>query len=184
MTELTSKYHAATSQFVDTRRLFQGPSLPPSNAVRPHVDPQDIQLPVDYYPARKGLTSFLFKLPLPSNAPSSLQFGTLASVMYRVKAGVEVFWRGQHRLVIDAHEIVVVESPSNDRMGEDVGAVVVSEGGKIWTHGRILDSYAIGGQVINCRLHVKNNSLKKVMPNVLLSGRHHTNFIPLTRSLA
>lgn len=168
LSELTSKHHAATSQFVDTRRFFQGPSLPPSNAVRPRYENtalDDSKLPVDYHPARKGITSFLFKLSLPSNAPSSLQFGgTLASVTYRLKAAAEVFWRGEHRLVTDVHSITVVESPLQGvgDTGEDVGVVVVSEGGKMWTHGRILDPFVVAGQTLTCRLHVKNNSLRKV----------------------
>lgn len=119
---------------------------------------------MDYLPARKGSTSFLFKLPLPSNAPSSLEFGgTLASVTYRLKAAAEVFWRGEHRLVVDVHDVMVVETPQDlDHKGEDVGVVVVGEGGKMWTHGRILDPFVIAGQTLTCRLHVKNNSLRKV----------------------
>lgn len=34
--ELTSRDHSATSTFLHTRRVFQGPGLPPSNAVQPH----------------------------------------------------------------------------------------------------------------------------------------------------
>lgn len=162
-TELTSKYHAATSQFIDTRRLFQGPSLPPSNAVRPRLEHQDGVIPIDYYPARKGITSFLFKLPLPANAPSSLKFGgNLASITYLLKAGAEVLWRGERRQVVDLHSITVVESPPVDD-GEDVGVVVVAEAGKVWTHGRVLEHIVIAGQPVTCRLHIKNNSLKKVL---------------------
>lgn len=147
--------------------FFRDLHSPPSNAVRPRSESSslgDNKIPVDYHPARKGFTSFLFKLPLPSNAPSSLQFGgTLASVTYRLKAAAEVFWRGEHRLVIDTHDIVVVESPQDlDHKGEDVGVVVVGEGGKMWTHGRILDPFVIAGQTLTCRLHVKNNTLRKV----------------------
>lgn len=92
-----------------------------------------------------------------------MQFGgALASITYHLKAGAETFWRGEHKTVIDAHSIVVVESPPLDQRGEDVGVVVVGEGGKVWTHARILDSFVVAGQNLTCRLHVKNNSQKKV----------------------
>lgn len=66
--------------------------------------------------------------------------------------------------MVDVHEIDVLESPDADdnQPGSDVGAVVVGEGGKIWSHGRILEPYAVSGKQLTCRLHVKNNSLKKV----------------------
>jgi hypothetical protein len=102
-------------------------------------------------------------LPIPPNSPSSLKFGgNLASITYLLKAGVEVFWRGERRQVVDCHDIVVVESPPADERGEDVGVVIVGEGGKVWTHGRVLEHVVIAGQPVTCRLHVKNNSLKKV----------------------
>ena len=144
--------------------MFQGPSLPPSNAVRPRLEHRDSVIPIDYYPARKGVTSFLFKLSLPANAPSSLKFGgNLASVTYLLKAGAEVFWRGERRQVVDLHDIVVVESPPVGQHGEDVGVVIVGEGGKVWSHGKVLERVVIAGQPVTCRLHVKNNSLKKVL---------------------
>lgn len=88
--------------------------------------------------------------------------GALASITYHLKAGAETFWRGEHRKVIDAMGIMVVESPPLDKRGEDVGVVAVGEGGKVWTHARILDSFVVAGQNLTCRLHVKNNSQKKV----------------------
>lgn len=98
----------------------------------------------------------------------------MASITYRLKAAAEVFWRGEHRLVVDVHDIVVVESPHDlDYRGEDVGVVVVGEGGKMWTHGRILDPFVVAGQTLTCRLHVKNNSLRKVGRVLVLTSFHH-----------
>lgn len=148
---------------METRLLFQGPSLPPSNAVRIRIERTDSALPPDYLPARKGRTSFFFKLPLPLSSPSSLQFGgNLASITYRLKASAEVVWKGEKRQVVDSNDLIVVESPEADEPGTNVGEVAVGEGGKIWAHGRILEQYAMAGQPLTCRLHVKNNSLKKV----------------------
>ena len=160
--ELTSKYHAATSTFLETVRIFQGPGLPPSNAVAPRSTNTEIDLPPNYHPARKGQTTFFFRFPLPASSPSSITFGNgLARVTYEAKAGVEVFWKGDRRMVVDCKEIDVVEALDEDAPGADLGRVVVGEGGRIWTHARIIGGMSISGRSACCELHVKNNSTRK-----------------------
>lgn len=144
-----------------------GPSLPPSNAVRPYNPRKDEALPPDYHPALKGKTSFFFKIALPKTSPATIQFGgPLASISYRAKAGAEAFWRGERRLVVDAQDVIVAECLEDEvqTRQDDLGAVVVGEGGKIWAHGRVMDTLVIAGQSVVCRVHVKNNSIKKVRP--------------------
>lgn len=199
-TELTSKYHASKSQFIEIKRFFQGefgpgftsnfvsklhwtrtvgPSLPPSNAVRPYDPRKDTALPPDYHPALKGKTLFFFKIAMPKTSPASIQFGgPLASISYRAKAGAEAFWRGDRRLVVDAHDIIMAESLDDEISArrEDLGAVVVGEGGKLWAHGRIMDTLVIAGQSVMCRLHVKNNSVKKVCCFGCTLVRHDSDF--------
>ena len=56
--ELSSQDHSATSTFFPSRRLFQGPGLPPSNAVFAHITPGDPPLLRHYYQARRGKSTF------------------------------------------------------------------------------------------------------------------------------
>ncbi|KAI9434382.1 hypothetical protein H4582DRAFT_1979556 [Lactarius indigo] len=61
--ELTPRDHSPTSTFKHTRRLYQGHSLPHPNAVLPVASERP--LPANYHQAWCGLTTFLFRLPLP-----------------------------------------------------------------------------------------------------------------------
>ncbi|KAF8885880.1 hypothetical protein CPB84DRAFT_1788037 [Gymnopilus junonius] len=162
--ELTSRDHSATSTFLHTRRLFQGEGLPPSNAVQAHTMPGDPPLPQHYYQARRGRSTFLFHIPIPASSPSALSFGSgLAKVRYELRASVGVYWKNEKRLVIDKHDIDVVESfPYNDvLMGKIPEAIVVGENGKIWMQGRIVGSVVEAGGVACLELQVKNHSNKK-----------------------
>lgn len=162
-TELTSRDHSATSTFLHTRRFFQGPGLPPSNAVQPHPLPGDPPVPTHYHTARRGITTFLFRLPLPASSPSAIDFGSgLAQVRYEVRATVGVAWKGENRLVFDKKPIDVVETFEEDLRGGDPEAVVVGENGRIWVQGRVIGGFMIAGQPGCVELQVKNHSSKKV----------------------
>lgn len=167
--ELTSKYHAATSTFIHSQRIFQGPSLPPSNAVLPRTAYDDPDLPASYYAARKGQTTFFFKFPLPTSSPSSIDFGNgLARIAYEIKAGAEVSWKGERRYVTDTKMIQVVESFS-ESMLDEVKTVAVGDGGRVWAQARVVDGLIVSGHQICCELHVRNNSSKKVSPTFMWS---------------
>ncbi|TFY83918.1 hypothetical protein EWM64_g96 [Hericium alpestre] len=126
--ELTSRDHSATSTFLHTRRLFQGPGLPPSNAVLPHPIAGNPPLPAHYHEARRGLTTFLFRLPIPSTSPSSIDFGFgLARIKYEVRATVGVSWKGENRLVVDRGEVDVAESYELDFDRIEPEGVIVGE---------------------------------------------------------
>ncbi|EIM90720.1 uncharacterized protein STEHIDRAFT_165243 [Stereum hirsutum FP-91666 SS1] len=148
--ELTSRDHSATSHFLHSRRLFQGPGLPPSNAVLPHplplpalpssppnastpYDPaltgeEPAPLPAHYFPSRRGSTTYLFKFPLPPSSPSSIEFGKgLARVRYEVRATVGVVWKEERRLVVVRREVDVVEGFREVRGGMEMG---IREGGE------------------------------------------------------
>ncbi|KAI0791168.1 hypothetical protein C8Q75DRAFT_756975 [Abortiporus biennis] len=159
--ELTSRDHSATSTFLHSKRIFQGPGLPPSNAVNTFQEAGDAPLPPNYYPARKGTTSFLFRLPLPPTSPSSINFGSgLANVRYEVRASVGASWKGDRRLVTDRKEVDVVEAYLPEYATEPE-AVVVSENGKLWAHGKLVGGVLIAGEPACVELHVKNHSTKK-----------------------
>lgn len=149
--------------FLHSRRFFQGPGLPPSNAVDSHTRTGDPPLPSGYYPARRGMTTFLFRFPLPPTSPSSINLSSgLAVVKYEVKASVGVAWKGENRLVVDKKSVEVAESFEEDSstgMGE---GVIVGESGRIWVQGRIVGGIVVAGQPTCIELHVKNLSAKKV----------------------
>ncbi|CDO75124.1 hypothetical protein BN946_scf185010.g49 [Trametes cinnabarina] len=160
--ELTSRDHSATSTFLQSRRLFQGPGLPPSNSVHPYPAPGDPPLPTNYYHARRGITTFLFQFPLPNSSPSSIDFGSgLARIRYEVRASVGVAWKGEKKLVTDKKGVDVVErfEPDFDRV--DSEGVIVGENGKIWMQGKVVGGFMVAGQPSCIELMVKNHSTKK-----------------------
>ncbi|KAJ7621716.1 hypothetical protein DFH06DRAFT_1232550 [Mycena polygramma] len=160
--ELTSRDHSATSTFLHSRRLFQGPGLPPSNAVQPHPVPGEPPFPSNYHQARRGQSTFLFKFPLPSSSPSSINFGgDLARVRYELRASVGVLWKGEKRLVTARDDIQVVECFNEDPSRPEPEGVVVGENGKIWAQGKIVGGVIVAGESGCVELQVKNHSTKK-----------------------
>src|SRR5262249_69013 len=142
--ELTSRAYSATSTFLHGRRLFQGPGLPPSNAVHPRTYPGDPNLPVDYLQARRGVSTFLFRFPIPSSSPSAINFGNgAARVRYEVRASVSVAWKGEKRLVTDKKEIDVVEIYEDhfDRIHPE--GVIIGENGKFWAQARVIGAVLV-----------------------------------------
>ncbi|TBU56615.1 hypothetical protein BD310DRAFT_907616 [Dichomitus squalens] len=160
--ELTSRDHSATSTFLHTRRLFQGPGLPPSNSVHPFPSPGDPPLPSNYYHARRGITTFFFQIPLPESSPSSIEFGSgLARLRYEVRASVGVSWKGENKLVTDKKPVDVVELFEDDLVRGAAEGIVVGENGKIWMQGKVLGGFMVAGQPACIELQVKNHSTKK-----------------------
>ena len=176
--ELTSRDHAATSTFLNIHRLFQGPSLPPSNAVLPHPVAGEPPLPANHHRARRGLTTFLFRLPLPPSSPPSIDFGNgLARIRYEVRATVGAAWKDQNRLVTDKCPVDVLQRyPGGiDATGDEGGSfdfdtwpapegLIVGEGGKIWVQGRVVGGMLVAGESACVELQVKNHSAKRVRP--------------------
>lgn len=120
-------------------------------------------MPHHYYYARRGTTTFLFRLPLPISSPSSIDFGSgLAQVRYEVRATVQVIWKGQKQVVTDKNRVGIVEG--YDRGPERVRSegIVVGENGRIWVQGKLSGGVIIPGQSACVELTVKNHSAKKV----------------------
>jgi hypothetical protein len=137
--------------------------VPPSNAVLPHPKAGEPSLPTNYFPARKGITSFLFKFPIPPESPSSINFGQgLARIKYEIRATVGVYWKGEKRLVTDKKEVEVVERYDEDFERIEPESVVVGDQGKIWVHGRVVGGLIVAGESACVELQVKNHSAKKV----------------------
>ncbi|KAJ4479137.1 hypothetical protein J3R30DRAFT_2722861 [Lentinula aciculospora] len=160
---LTSRDHSARSTFIHARRLFQSPGLPPSNAVQAHPLPGDPPLPPHYHQAKRGHSTFLFRIPLPATSPSSISFGSgLASVKYEIRASVGAYWKGERQLVTDKKDADVVEAYDEERIGrEEPEVTVVGENGKIWCQARLVGGILIAGESACIELQVKNHSVKK-----------------------
>ncbi|KAF5381196.1 hypothetical protein D9757_007889 [Collybiopsis confluens] len=190
--ELSSRDHSALTTFIHTRRLFQGPGLPPSNAVQPHPLPGYAPLPQHYYHARKGHSTFLFRLPLPATCPSSIKFANgLAEVRYEVRASVGVVWKGERQLVVGKKDVEVVESFDFNELSvphglggaggwEEPEVTVVAENGKIWCQGRVVGGILVAGESACIELQVKNHSAKKnsSLTLTLLRTLHLSNHDP------
>jgi hypothetical protein len=163
MPELTSRDHSATQTFLHSRRVFQGPGLPPSNSVHPFPMPDEPPLPLNYYHARRGTTTFLFRFPLPETSPSSINFGSgIAQLKYEVRATVGVVYKGERRLVTERKAVDVAEMYREDPSRPEAAGVIVAENGKIMMQGKVLGGILIAGQPACVELTVKNHSMKKV----------------------
>lgn len=148
--------------FLSSKRLFQGPGLPPSNAVLAHPIPGAPPLPQQYFQARKGSSTFFFNFPIPFSSPNTISFGNgLAKVRYEVRATVGVFWKGEKTYVRDSREVDIAECLVESRLQREP-TTVVAEAGKMWVQGQILGGFAIAGRSACVELKVKNHSTKKV----------------------
>jgi len=130
------------------------------------------------------MTTFLFRFPLPSSCPSSINFGSgLATIRYEVRATVGVVYKGENKLVFDKKGVDVVEAFEPGFSWADPEAVVVGESGRIWLQAKLLGGVVVAGQPACVELTVKNHSLKKA--SAFLAG--HSTFGltlgPRTRAL-
>ena len=111
----------------------------------------------------------MFRFPIPSSCPSSINFGSgLATVRYEVRATVGVSYKGENKLVFDKKNVDIVEAFETDYSRADPEAVVVGENGKILLQAKLLGGIVVAGQPACVELTVKNHSLKKV--NIFLGG--------------
>ncbi|KAF9332488.1 hypothetical protein BG006_004630 [Podila minutissima] len=102
--EITSRELTATQSFLSSRLSFQGPDIPPSNAVLGPCDEYG------FWTAKKGKTTFPFAFQLPLDCPSSLVFGQTASLRYVVTGLVQVFYHGRDETILKTKEAFVVEA--------------------------------------------------------------------------
>ncbi|PWN20409.1 hypothetical protein BCV69DRAFT_312996 [Microstroma glucosiphilum] len=156
--ELTPRDRAASRTFLQSRVLFQGGYLPPSNAVLPSA-------PIHgHWAARKGKTTFPFSCRLPSTGSSSVTFAGCAKVRYSVKASVQICYEGTRFSLVCAAEADVAErwedahAPQYRRPVESVGEAKLFMGGRsgIWLEAALDRSlYFVGEQAV-VRVGVRN----------------------------
>ncbi|PWY99072.1 hypothetical protein BCV70DRAFT_163542 [Testicularia cyperi] len=158
--QLTSRDHAATQLFLYNRTMFQGESLPPSNAVLPAA-------PINgYWTARKGRTTFPFSFRLPSSAPSCVSFAGNASLNYGLKATVQTWYNEEKMIVTARREAFVLEKwqdeydPKYQQPVEAVGDTRLFMGGNgaVWLEAGVTEQLFWGGGQLLVRCGVKNNT--------------------------
>ncbi|GAA5977745.1 hypothetical protein JCM5350_006165 [Sporobolomyces pararoseus] len=111
--ELRNRDHTATKRIFYSRLLFQGPGLPPSNAVVAGSSASQ----GGYYPALRGRTRFDFSFDLPKDLPSTCAFGANAVVRYELRAFASSIFEGDVDLKSEKKEVLVVERWDDWRKG-------------------------------------------------------------------
>lgn len=111
--ELRNRDHTATKRILYSRLMFQGPQLPPSNAVVAGSSPSQ----GGYFPALRGRTRFGFSFDLPKDLPSTCSFGANAVVRYELRAFVSSLFEGEVDLKSEKKETLVVERWEDWRKG-------------------------------------------------------------------
>lgn len=127
--------------------------------------PGDPLLPQHYYQARRGKSTFLFRIPVPTSSPSSISFASgLAKVRYEIRASVGVYWKNEKKLVVDNRAVDVVQAyPYEESLRSPPEAIVVGDNGKLWMQGRMIGGPVVAGGSACLELQVKNHSNKKVI---------------------
>jgi hypothetical protein len=125
--------------------------------------PGDPPFPAHHYQARRGISTFLFRIPTPASSPSSISFGAdLATIKYELRASASVFWKGEKVLVTCRKDVEIVESCGEEFRRDEPEGVVVGEHGKIWVQGKVVGGVVVAGESACVELQVKNHSSKKV----------------------
>ncbi|ORZ14372.1 hypothetical protein BCR41DRAFT_371201 [Lobosporangium transversale] len=161
--EITSKDFTATQSFLSSRLCFQGPNIPPSNAVHGPCDEDG------FWMAKKGKTTFPFAFQLPLDCPSSLVFGQTASLRYVVTGLVQVFYHGKDETIMKTKEAFVVEAW--DGYNPDYKLPVQASNstklfwggsGSLVLEAKLSEKLHSAGGNLNVEVKVKNNTSRKV----------------------
>ena len=124
--------------------------------------PGDPLLPQHYYQARRGKSTFLFRIPVPTSSPSSISFASgLAKVRYELRASVGVYWKNEKKLVVVNRTVDVVQACPESLEGPPE-ATVVGDNGKLWMQGRMIGGPVVAGGSGCLELQVKNHTNNKV----------------------
>lgn len=83
---------------------------------------------------------------------------------------MQVFWKGEKKVVVASKEVDIVESYADiDFDRAEPEAVAVGENGKIWMQGRLVGGVLVAGESACIELQVKNHSTRKVQSSNLAS---------------
>ncbi|KAF9182115.1 hypothetical protein BGZ51_004958 [Haplosporangium sp. Z 767] len=161
--EISTKEFTATQSFLSSRLCFQGPSIPPSNAVHGPCDEDG------FWMAKKGKTTFPFAFQLPLDCPSSLVFGQTASLRYVVTGLVQVFYHGKDETILKSKEAFVVEAW--DGYNPDYRLPVKASNstklfwggsGSLTLEAKLSEGLHSAGGNLTVEVKVKNNTNRKV----------------------
>ncbi|KAG0031619.1 hypothetical protein BGZ81_000897 [Podila clonocystis] len=161
--EITSRELTATQSFLSSRLSFQGPDIPPSNAVSGPCDE------FGFWTAKKGKTTFPFAFQLPLDCPSSLVFGQTASLRYVVTGLVQVFYHGRDETILKTKEAFVVEAWDGYNpeyklpvKGSNSTKLFWGGGGSLVLDAMISERLHSAGGNLTVEVKVTNNTSRKV----------------------
>lgn len=103
-TELKSQSFTSTKRILSAHKAFQGPALPPSNAVNARAPPSG-----DYSLAFSGATRFPFAFHLAESTPSSCSLGKNATRRFELRATAAFKHRGIENIISTSEQVTVVE---------------------------------------------------------------------------
>ena len=148
--ELKSQDHTSSRRLFSTEIKFQGPSLPPSNAILPSYTTSLPGGPGDFLPARKGRTRFPFTFELPLTTASSASIYNNARRFYELRAIGTSRFDGEVSFVSKKLVVDVVEDWWDWEEPEFQGVVERTKGELVWKGGaeRIeLEARIVGGRL-------------------------------------
>ncbi|CAG8636588.1 7185_t:CDS:2 [Paraglomus occultum] len=160
--ELSTRDFTASQSFLSSRLVFQGATLPPSNAV--HGPKEN-----GFWTAKKGKTTFPFAFKIPADAPSSISFQSVASLKYVITGVVQIMYNGKEDTLLKSKEAFVVESCDIDNpiYKEPVEAMNMRQlwlggSGALMVEGTLVEKLFMSGGNVSVKVRVKNDTKRSV----------------------
>ncbi|CAG8435711.1 1495_t:CDS:2 [Ambispora gerdemannii] len=161
--ELSTREYTATQSFLSSRLVFQGSNLPPSNAVHGARDENGFWL------AKKGKTTFPFSFKIPIDAPSSVVFGSVASLRYVVTGVMQLFYNNREDTIFKSKEAFVVEAwdGQNPEYKQSVEGMNMKQlwmggNGPVMLEGTLIETLFTSGGNVSAQVRVRNDTKRRV----------------------
>ncbi|CAG8544832.1 8677_t:CDS:2 [Paraglomus brasilianum] len=160
--ELSTREFMASQSFLSSRLVFQGATLPPSNAV--HGPKEN-----GFWTAKKGKTTFPFAFKIPADAPSSISFQSVASLKYVITGVVQIMYNGKEDTLFKSKEAFIVEACDIDNpiYKEPVEAMNMRQlwlggSGALMVEGTLVERLFMSGGNVSVKVRVKNDTKRSV----------------------
>ncbi|CAG8461841.1 11605_t:CDS:2 [Ambispora leptoticha] len=161
--ELTTRECTATQSFLSSRLVFQGSSLPPSNAVHGAKDENG------YWLAKKGKTTFPFSFKIPIDAPSSVVYGNVASLRYIVTGVIQLLYNNKEDTIFKSKEAFVVEAWDGQNPeykqpveGMNMKQLWMGGSGPVTLEGTLIETLFTSGGNVSAQVRVRNDTKRRV----------------------
>ncbi|RHZ80562.1 hypothetical protein Glove_134g84 [Diversispora epigaea] len=160
--ELNTREYTASQSFLSSRLVFQSSNLPPSNAV--HGPPLN-----GYWTAKKGKTTFPFAFKIPIDAPSSMEYGSNASLRYIVTGVIQFMNNGKQDTIFKSKGAFVVEAWDRDNSiyRQPIDAVNMKQlwmggSGAVLLEATLIETLFQSGGNVSIKVRVKNDTKRRV----------------------